>query len=70
MSNSRKSSNNELTRRQHKCKKKIKETKKARNLRDTTIESFFNKKREGRSYLKRVKRKGGVESYLKKLGMR
>eukprot|EP00957_Ditylum_brightwellii_P046159 3502271-Ditylum_brightwellii.AAC.1 len=52
-SNSSKSSSNESTIRQHKRNKAIK----ARNLRNTTVELYFNKKRGGRLYLKRVRKK-------------
>eukprot|EP00957_Ditylum_brightwellii_P155696 11853544-Ditylum_brightwellii.AAC.1 len=43
--NSSDSSSIESTPKQNKCKKIIKETKKANNLRDTTIDSYFSKKR-------------------------
>eukprot|EP00957_Ditylum_brightwellii_P011064 838858-Ditylum_brightwellii.AAC.1 len=61
-SNSSKSSIDELTRRQHKRKKTVKETKKTRNLRDTTIESFVDKKRERRTLFEESqgKRRSGI----------
>eukprot|EP00957_Ditylum_brightwellii_P143526 10934758-Ditylum_brightwellii.AAC.1 len=52
-SGSRKLSSHELTRRQHKRKKTIK----ARNLRDTTIESYFNKKRVGKNLFEESQQK-------------